>query len=132
MTDFGLIDLTVNGSGLQAYFGVNFVLDSAFPDITPGDRLLAHPTPGGGLLLQPVDALDEYPVAVDSPPDALVEACARGAPAEATRKELAPTTVAQLSAYASQATSDTSDDSPVPSTSTSTTYDHEPESQTQR
>jgi hypothetical protein len=70
MTDHTIIELAANGNALQAYLGVRFVEDSGTPDLDAGDRCLVQPTPGGGLLIQPLRALD-YPVVVDGPPDGL-------------------------------------------------------------
>jgi hypothetical protein len=70
MPDHSIIELTANGNALQAYLSVRFVEDSGTPDLDPGDRCLVQPTPGGGLLIQPLQALT-YPVVVDGPPDGL-------------------------------------------------------------
>jgi hypothetical protein len=101
VTDYCLLSLRANGSGLNAYLRKAFVQDSAFPRLEGGDRVLAHPTPGGGVLLLPIDALEAYPITVDSPPDGLVEDVAADDEV-ATDGDLAPTALSILHEYASE------------------------------
>ncbi|WP_153952729.1 hypothetical protein [Halosegnis longus] len=97
MTDYSVLDIISNGAGLQAYLRAGFVDDSAFPRaLSDGGRVIAQPTEGGGLLLLPVEAVDEYPIAVDGPPDGLVADVADGAEVAAPDGDLCPEATDEL------------------------------------
>lgn len=68
MVDHTRAEIRENGAGMQVYLSSDFVVDSQFP-FDGGEEVLVHPAPSGGLVLLPIDQLDEaYPVEIDAPP----------------------------------------------------------------